>query len=75
MIQESFSACEQQFPEQRAELRRIFLALRRGGIETMPELCRMYAREPQRILELRSIGGKRFLLIGELCRRYRAAER
>ena len=74
MIKDYFAACEQHFPEQRSELRRISLALCRGGIETMPELCQMYMHEPQRLLEIRSIGEKSIQMIGELCRQYQTIE-
>lgn len=70
MIKEYFIACEQQFPEQRSELRRISLALRRSGVLTMPELYQMYLQSPEYLLQIRSIGEKSISLIGEVCRQY-----
>lgn len=70
MVREYFTACEQQFPEHRADLRRISLALRRGGVKTMSELCQMYTRCPESLLQIRSVGEKSVGLIGELCMRY-----
>ena len=52
MVKEYFIAYEQQFPEQRSELRRISLALRRNGIETMPELYQMYRDNRKQLLQL-----------------------
>ena len=54
MVKAYFTACEQAFPAQRAQLRRIALALCRGGVERMEELCRLYAQTPERLMEIRS---------------------
>ena len=70
MVKEYFIAYEQQFPEQRSELRRISLALRRNGIETMPELYQMYRDNRKQLLQIRSIGEKSVRLIGKLCSVY-----
>ena len=52
MVKAYFTACEQAFPAQRAQLRRIALALCRGGVERMEELCRLYAQTPERLMEI-----------------------
>lgn len=70
MVKEYFIACEQQFPEHRADLRRISLALRRAGVETMPKLYQMYTQSPECLLQIRSIGEKSAGLIGDVCRQY-----
>lgn len=70
MVKAYFTACEQAFPAQRAQLRRIALALCRGGVERMEELCRLYAQTPERLMEIRSIGAKSLPVIAEVCRRY-----
>ena len=70
MVKAYFTACEQAFPAQRAQLRRIALALCRGGVERMEELCRLYAQTPERPMEIRSIGTKSSPVIAEVCRRY-----
>lgn len=70
MVKECFAACEQQFPEQRSELRRISLALRRNGVEEMEQLCRLISQTPQELLRIRSIGEKRLWLIAQVCRQY-----
>lgn len=41
MVKAYFTACEQAFPAQRAQLRRLALALGRGGVERMEQLCAM----------------------------------
>ena len=41
MVKGYFAACEQAFPAQRAQLRRVALALGRGGVERMEQLCAM----------------------------------
>ena len=51
MVKAYFTACEQAFPAQRAQLRRIALALCRGGVERMEELCRLYAQTPERLMD------------------------
>ena len=70
MVKAYFTACEQAFPAQGAQLRRIALALCRGGVERMEELCRLYAQTPERLMEIRSIGTKSLPVIAEVCRRY-----
>ncbi|MBM6885512.1 hypothetical protein [Pseudoflavonifractor phocaeensis] len=70
MVKQYFAVCELVFPAQRAELRRIALALCRGGVERMEELCRLYAQTPERLMEIRSIGAKSLPVIAEVCRRY-----
>ena len=64
MVKEYFISYEQKYPEQRSELRRISLALRRNGIETMPELYQMYRYNQKQLLQIRSIGEKSVQLIG-----------
>ena len=63
MVKGYFAACEQAFPAQRAQLRRLALALGRGGVERMEQLCAMQRAGPERLLELRSIGAKSLPLI------------
>lgn len=70
MVKEYFISYEQKYPEQRSELRRISLALRRNGIETMPELYQMYRYNRKQLLQIRSIGEKSVQLIGKLCSVY-----
>ena len=70
MVKEYFISYEQKYPEQRSELRRISLALRRNGIETMPELYQMYRYNRKQLLQIRSIGEKSVQLIGQLCSVY-----
>ena len=70
MLREDFAACEAVFPGQQAQLRRLSLALCRGGVEQMDELCRIYANTPVRLIEIRSIGIKSLLLIEAVCRQY-----
>ena len=54
MVKAYFTACEQAFPAQRAQLRR--LAMQRAG--------------PEGLLEIRSIGAKSLPLIAAVCARY-----
>ena len=70
MVKGYFAACEQAFPAQRAQLRRLSLALRRGGVERMEQLCALQRAGPERLLELRSIGAKSLPLIAAVCARY-----
>ena len=70
MVKAYFTACEQAFPAQRAQLRRLSLALRRGGVERMEQLCAMQRAGPEGLLELRSIGEKSLPLIAAVCARY-----
>lgn len=70
MIKEYFAACEPIFPQYRTQLRRLSLALCRGGVERMEELCRIYTQTPERLMKIRSIGTKSLPLIEEVCRQY-----
>ena len=70
MVKAYFTACEQAFPTQRAQLRRLALALCRGGVERMEQLCAMQRAGPEGLLELRSIGEKSLPLIAAICARY-----
>ena len=70
MVKGYFAACEQAFPAQRAQLRRLSLALRRGGVERMEQLCALQRAGPEGLLELRSIGAKSLPLIEAVCARY-----
>ena len=70
MVKAYFAACEQAFPAQRAQLRRLALALGRGGVERMEQLCAMQRAGPEGLLEIRSIGAKSLPLIAAVCARY-----
>ena len=70
MVKGYFAACEQAFPAQRAQLRRLALALGRGGVERMEQLCAMQRAGPEGLLEIRSIGAKSLPLIAAVCARY-----
>lgn len=70
MVKAYFAACEPFFPQQRGELRRVALALCRGGVDTMEQLCALQRAGPERLLELRSIGAKSLPLIAAICARY-----
>ena len=70
MVKPYFAACEQDFPQRRSELRRIALALCRGGVDTMEALCAMQRAGPEKLLEIRSIGAKSLPLIAAVCARY-----
>ena len=70
MVKAYFTACEQAFPAQRAQLRRLALALGRGGVERMEQLCALRRAGPEGLLELRSIGVKSLPLIAAVCARY-----
>lgn len=70
MVKAYFTACEQAFPTQRAQLRRLALALCRGGVERMEQLCAMQRAGPEGLLEIRSIGTKSLPLIAAICARY-----
>ena len=72
MVKAYFTACEQAFPAQRSQLRRLALALGRGGVEHMEQLCAMQRAGPEGLLEIRSIGEKSLPLIAALCARYEA---
>ena len=67
MVKAYFTACEQAFPAQRAQLRRLALALGRGGAERMEQLCAMQRAGPEGLLELRPIGGTRLPLRAACC--------
>ena len=71
MVKSYFAACEPFFPQQRGELRRVALALCRGGVDTMEQLCALQRAGPERLLELRSIGAKSLPLIAAVCARYK----
>ena len=70
MVKAYFTACEQAFPAKRTQLRRLSLALRRGGVEHMEQLCAIQRAGPEKLLEIRSIGEKSLLLIAAVCARY-----
>lgn len=70
MVKAYFTACEQAFPAQRAQLRRLSLALRRSGVERMEQLCALQRAGPEGLLEIRSIGEKSLPLIAAVCARY-----
>ena len=70
MVKAYFTACEQAFPAQRTQLRRLALALGRGGVEHMEQLCAMQRAGPEGLLEIRSIGTKSLPLIAAVCARY-----
>ena len=70
MVKGYFAACEQAFPAQRSQLRRLALALGRGGVERMEQLCAMQRTGPEGLLEIRSIGEKSLPLIAAVCARY-----
>ena len=53
MVKAYFTACEQAFPAQRTQLRRLSLALRRGGVERMEQLCAIQRAGPKKLLEIR----------------------
>ena len=72
MVKAYFTASEQAFPAQRAQLRRLSLALRRSGVERMEQLCAMQRAGPEGLLEIRSIGEKSLPLIAAVCARYEA---
>ena len=72
MVKAYFAACEQAFPANRTQLRRLSLALRRGGVEHMEQLCAMQRAGPEKLLEIRSIGEKSLPLIAAVCARYEA---
>lgn len=78
MVKQYFAACERAFPAQRTHLRRLSLALCRGGVETMEALYALRQAQPEKLLEIRSVGAKSLPLIEKVCRRYErmdAAER
>ena len=50
MVKAYFTACEQAFPAQRTQLRRLSLALRRGGVERMEQLCAIQRAGPGKVV-------------------------
>ena len=70
MVKAYFAACEGEFPAQRAQLLRLSLALRRGGVERMEQLCAMQRAGPEGLLAIRSIEAKSLPLIAAVCARY-----
>ena len=70
MVKAYFVACEPFFPKQRGELRRVALALCRGGVDTMEQLCALQRAGPKGLLAIRSIGAKSLPLIEAVCARY-----
>ena len=70
MVKAYFAACEPFFSQQRGELRRVALALCRGGVDTMEQLCALQRAGPEGLLEIRSIGEKSLPLIAAVCARY-----
>ena len=72
MVKAYFTACEQAFPANCTQLRRLSLALRRGGVEHMEQLCAIQRAGPEKLLEIRSIGAKSLPLIAAVCARYEA---
>ena len=72
MVKAYFTACEQAFPAQRAQLRRLSLALRRSGVERMEQLCALRRAGSEGLLCIRSIGAKSLPLIAAVCARYEA---
>ena len=70
MVKAYFAACEGEFPAQRAQLRRLALALGRSGVERMEQLCAMQRAGPEGLLCIRSIGEKSLPLIAAVCARY-----
>ena len=70
MVKAYFTACEQAFPAQRTQLRRLSLALRRSGVERMEQLCALQRAGPETLLKIRSIGEKSLPLIAAVCARY-----
>ena len=75
MVKAYFTACEQAFPTQRAQLRRLALALGRGGVDTMEQLCAMQRAGPEGLLAIRSIGEKSLPLIEAVCARYEESKK
>lgn len=71
MVKAYFTACEQAFPAQRTQLRRLSLALRRSGVERMEQLCALQRAGPKGLLAIRSIGEKSLPLIAAVCARYK----
>lgn len=72
MLKDYFSRCESKFPKQRAQLRQVSLALRREQVSTMEQLCQLFRDAPESLAAIRSIGGKRLIIIEQVCRAYEA---
>lgn len=72
MLEDYFITCEDCFPERRAQLRRLSLALRRERINTMEQLCKLRQGGRSELLALRSVGEKSLELIERVCARYEA---
>ena len=72
MIKEYFARCEVRFPEQRAQLRQVSLALRREQIDTIEQLYRLFQNTPEALADIRSIGEKRLGIIERVCKAYEA---
>lgn len=70
VVKEYFIACEEVFPEKKAELRRISVALRREGILTMEDLCARQRASPQQMTQIRNVGEKSTQLITVICKQY-----
>ena len=70
MVKAYFTACETIFPTQRIQLRRLSLALCRGGVERMDQLCAIQRAGPEHLLEIRSIGEGSLPLIAAVCTLY-----
>ena len=70
MVKAYFTACEPLFPGRCSELRRIALALGRGGVEHMEQLCALQRAGPEGLLCIRSVGEKSLWLIEAVCARY-----
>ena len=60
------------YPERRSELKRLCLALRRGGVDSMERLSALYRTAPEQLLTIRDIGSERMDLIGRLLLFYHA---
>ena len=73
-IKQFFALCEEQTSLKRTELRRASFALRRNGVETMEELCRMMESSPEQLSSLRDVGTKSLELIKEVCFMYEQLE-
>lgn len=74
MVKQYFAACEQAFPAQRAELRRILPGAVPGRCGRHGDALRHAAAGPEGLLELRSIGKKSLGLIEAVCARYEASK-
>ena len=72
MVKAYFTACEQAFPAQRAQLRRLALALGRGGVGGRGQACAKQRAGREGRVEIRSIGAKSLPLIAAVCARYEA---